>query len=171
MQNANNLSMGVFLGSALATMNAGDGMLAVSTSAFEGTAIEATRTWFAETGRKIWVVGPLEDAPAAATANIPGGEVLQHVAEDAKILGFLDEMEQKHGARSVIFVRCRHALASHPLTRSCSDRLWDRPLPEGPYKTAHVHRRAHCVPYAIPVVARITVRAGPKRHKYEDRSV
>jgi hypothetical protein len=79
-------------------------MLVVSSSAFEGASIDAGMQWLEGLGKQIYVVGPLEDVPAAATAKAPGAEAPKHAEEDAKILGFLDDMEQKHGLRSVIFV-------------------------------------------------------------------
>jgi hypothetical protein len=81
-----------------------DGMLVVSSSAFEGASIDAGRQWLEGLSRQLYVVGPLEDVPLAATAKAPGAEAPKHAEEDAKILGFLDDMEQKHGPRSVIFV-------------------------------------------------------------------
>jgi hypothetical protein len=100
-----NVSAALFLQGAYRSLLAVDGMVVVSTSAFERESIEIGRKWFAEDGKDTWVVGPLEDVPPAATANKAGAEIPQHAAEDAKILGFLDDMAQKHGARSVIYVR------------------------------------------------------------------
>jgi hypothetical protein len=86
-------------------MQAGNGILVASSSAFDGESIQAGRTWFAESGQDVWVIGPLENAPPAATESVPGAELPQHKEEDAQILGFLDDMKEKHGERSVIFVR------------------------------------------------------------------
>jgi hypothetical protein len=99
------VSAALFLQGAYRSLLAVDGMVVVSTSAFERESIEMGREWFAEDGKDTWVVGPLEDVPPTATANVAGAEVPQHAEEDAKILGFLDDMAQKHGARSVIYVR------------------------------------------------------------------
>jgi hypothetical protein len=81
-----------------------DGALLVSASAFERGGIDGGRKWFKELGKDLWVVGPLEEAPPAAIASVPGGEAPQHAEEDKKILGFLDDMKAKYGDRSVIFV-------------------------------------------------------------------
>jgi hypothetical protein len=86
-----------------------DGLLVVSSSTFEDASISAGRQWLEGLGKQLFVVGPLEDVPLAATAKAPITEAPKHAGEDAKILGFLGDMEQKHGPRSVIFVRphCR----------------------------------------------------------------
>jgi hypothetical protein len=85
-------------------LTAADGILVVSSSAIEGECIEAGRKWFEESNQRVWVVGPLENTPPASTTIIPGSEVPQHAAEDARILSFLDDMNKKHGSRSVIYV-------------------------------------------------------------------
>jgi hypothetical protein len=79
-------------------------MVLVSSSAFERESIQAGRTWIQGLGKELWIVGPLEGVPSVALANIPGAEAPQHTADDAKILGFLDDMEKEHGKNSVIFV-------------------------------------------------------------------
>jgi hypothetical protein len=81
-----------------------DGVLAVSVSAFEPGCVEAGHKWLGSLGKGLWLVGPLEDVPAAATQLVLGGEVPQHKAEDAKIMSFLDQMQAEHGNRSVIVV-------------------------------------------------------------------
>jgi hypothetical protein len=81
-----------------------DGVLVVSVSAFETGCVEAGRKWLGSLGKGLWLVGPLEDVPAAATQLVPGGEVPQHKAEDVKIMSFLDQMQAEHGNRSVIVV-------------------------------------------------------------------
>jgi hypothetical protein len=81
-----------------------DGVLAVSVSAFEPGCVEAGRKWLGSLGKGLWLVGPLEDVPAATTPTVPGKEVPQHKAEDAKIMSFLDQMQADHGKRSVIVV-------------------------------------------------------------------
>lgn len=85
-------------------MQTTDGVLVVSAPAFDGKSIEAGRAWFAESGQDVWVVGPLKNAPPATTALVSRDETPGTVHKDAKVLGFLDEMKHKHGARSVIFV-------------------------------------------------------------------
>jgi hypothetical protein len=102
------LSLGLFIRKAHRYIQAADGLLVVSASSFEGNAIEAGRAWLAESGQDVWAVGPLENAPPAATAPVPGAEVPLHSKEDAEILSFLDDMEKSHGANSVIFVRLPH---------------------------------------------------------------
>jgi hypothetical protein len=86
-------------------VQAADGLVVASSSAFEPGSVQVAREWLRGLGKDLWTVAPLEDAPAPATAQAPGAEVPQHSAEDAKILGFLDDMRAKHGERSVIFVR------------------------------------------------------------------
>jgi hypothetical protein len=81
-----------------------DGLLVVSSTAFERGGIDGGKKWIRDLGKDLWVVGPLEDAPPAATANISGGEAPQHAKEDEEVLGFLDNMKAKYGDRSVIFV-------------------------------------------------------------------
>jgi hypothetical protein len=110
-------------------IQAGDGILVVSSSAFDGKSIEAGRTWLAEIGQDVWIVGPLENAPPAATEPVPGAETPQHAEEDAEILGFLDDMKQKHGERSVIFVRPLRRRVSHS-TNAVVDRVRVDVLPE-----------------------------------------
>jgi hypothetical protein len=82
-----------------------DGVLLVSSSAFERDGIIAGKKWLQGLSKDLWLVGPLEDAPPAATANVPGREAPQHAEDDTMILGFLDDMKAKHGDHSVIFVR------------------------------------------------------------------
>jgi hypothetical protein len=83
---------------------AADGMAVVSSSAYERESLQIGRKWLSDLGKDLWVIGPLEDVPPAATANVPGGEVPQHTAEDVNILGFLDKMKELHGTHSVIYV-------------------------------------------------------------------
>jgi hypothetical protein len=82
-------------------VQAADGLVVASSSVFEPGSVQVAREWLRGLGKDLWTVAPLEDAPAPAT----GAEAPQHSAEDAKILGFLDDMRAKHGERSVIFVR------------------------------------------------------------------
>jgi hypothetical protein len=84
-------------------VQAADGVVVASSSAFEPGSVQVAREWLRGLGKDLWTVAPLEDAPA--TAQLPGAEAPSHSAEDAKILGFLDDMRAKHGERSVIFVR------------------------------------------------------------------
>jgi hypothetical protein len=104
LQNAIDVSPFVFLRGAHSALVDADGVLVATSSAFEAESINASRKWLAETGKQIWVVGPLEDVPPSVTTNIPGNEVPQHTEEDAKILGFLNDMLRNHGTRSVILV-------------------------------------------------------------------
>jgi hypothetical protein len=87
-----------------------DGLLVVSSSAFEDASINAGRQWLEGLGKQLFVVGPLEDVPLAATAKASITEAPKDAGEDATILGFLGDMEQKHGPRSVIFVRPHYRL-------------------------------------------------------------
>jgi hypothetical protein len=104
-QNARDVSMTAFLQSAHSALTAADGMLAATSSVVESASIEAARKWFGETGREIWIIGPLADAPLAEKIR----DVLS--ADETKILDFLDHMERKHGVRSVIYV-CRRCCSS-----------------------------------------------------------
>jgi hypothetical protein len=84
---------------------ASDGLVIASSAAVESGSVRVAREWLRSLGKDLWTVAPLEDVPARATAKVPGSEAPQHADEDAKILGFLDDMHAKHGDRSVIFVR------------------------------------------------------------------
>lgn len=78
-----------------------DGVLAASTSAFEKEAISSGRKWLESVGLDTYVVGPLEDAPARDVASNSN----YYSEEDAKIFEFLNSMQQKHGNKTVIYVR------------------------------------------------------------------
>jgi hypothetical protein len=84
---------------------ASDGLVVASSSSVEPGSVRAAREWMQGLGKDLWTVAPLEDVPAPVTTNVPGNEAPQHAEEDARILGFLDDMHEKHGDRSVIFVR------------------------------------------------------------------
>jgi hypothetical protein len=82
------------------TIQTCDGILGASTSAFEKEAISGGRKWFESIGLDTYIVGPLENAPVRDEASIS-----KHSEEDTKIFSFLDSMQQKHGNKSVIYVR------------------------------------------------------------------
>jgi hypothetical protein len=107
---------------------AADGIVVVATSAFERGSIEAGRAWLAGHMKHLWAVGPLEDVLPAMTApvhNMEGSHDQGH-----SVSAFLDQMEQTHGAHSVIFV-CPAPTATAPklVLNSTRSRLGRRTTP------------------------------------------
>jgi hypothetical protein len=78
-------------------MQVADGLVVVSSPAFEPGSVQVVREWLRGLGDDQRTFEDLEDGPASAPP--------QHSAEDVKILGFLDDMCTKNAERSVIFVR------------------------------------------------------------------
>jgi hypothetical protein len=97
-----NMSPVGFLTAARNNVTGSNGMIIVASSAFERESIVAGRQWLAGMGQDVWTVGPLEDTPPITAVDVSGSK---HV-EDSKILGFLDQMEERCGSRSVIYVSC-----------------------------------------------------------------
>jgi hypothetical protein len=116
-QNFLPFSPAIIVKDAHAFYTSSDGMVVVSSSAFEGESVKAGRQWLHGLGKDLWVVGPLEGTPSSALATVAGGEAPQHTEEDKVILGFLDDMENKHGKNSVIFVRVAAPSCELSLTR------------------------------------------------------
>jgi hypothetical protein len=81
---------------------AADGVVVVATSAFERGSIDAGRAWLAHHRKDLWAVGPLEDVLPAMTAPVHDMEGSHD--QGHSVSAFLDQMEQTHGADSVIFV-------------------------------------------------------------------
>jgi hypothetical protein len=82
-----------------------DGVIMVSSSAFEGESIAAGRQWLEGNGKDLYMVGPLENAPPSATLRSePGKKSQPGSPEDAEVLAFLDRMHSTSGARSTLFV-------------------------------------------------------------------
>jgi hypothetical protein len=81
-----------------------DGVVCVSSSAFEGDSIAASRKWLEESGKELWIVGPLEGVPPSTTAPEPRAEKPEHSEEDARVMSFFDKQVTLHGERRVLFV-------------------------------------------------------------------
>jgi hypothetical protein len=82
-----------------------DGVIMVSSSAFEGESSAAGRQWLEGNGKDLYMVGPLENAPPSATLKSEPGKGSQPSSpEDAEVLAFLDRMYSTSGAFSTLFV-------------------------------------------------------------------
>jgi hypothetical protein len=87
------------------TVVACDGVMAVTTSVLEQGSIGAWRTWLDSLSKDAYMVGPLESISAQA-GLLPTVKPNDRSQQDELVLAFLDRMLEKHGARSVIYVRC-----------------------------------------------------------------
>lgn len=78
--------------------------MAVTTSVLEQGSIGAWRTWLDSLRKDAYMVGPLESISAQA-GLLPAVKPSGRSQQDEVVLTFLDRMLEKHGARSVIYVR------------------------------------------------------------------
>jgi hypothetical protein len=76
-------------------------MFTVSTSAFDGEAMKVHDSWFDSMGHVHYAIGPLT-VPKAGEHAV--GKERENVAKDGHVVQFLDEMQAKHGNKSVIYV-------------------------------------------------------------------
>ncbi|KAF5368910.1 hypothetical protein D9758_003087 [Tetrapyrgos nigripes] len=78
-----------------------DGMFTVSTSAFDGEAMNVMNNWFDSMGHTHYSIGPLTIPKAGEDAIVGDNE------KDATldpVVGFLDQMQAKCGVKSVVYV-------------------------------------------------------------------
>ena len=87
-----------------------DGMLLVTPECYEPAAVAAVRSWFAETGREVYVCGPLLPATSKETAQ---GQERKHVGGSSEIEDFLNATLKTAGPKSLLYVRaCTFVLPS-----------------------------------------------------------
>ncbi|THH23192.1 hypothetical protein EUX98_g7990 [Antrodiella citrinella] len=78
-----------------------DGLIIASPEPYEPQTVAATKEWFAETSRPVWVVGPL--ATSANTQEAIANEEAQS-EKSADIKKFLDKTLKEHGEHSAIYI-------------------------------------------------------------------
>ncbi|CDO72778.1 hypothetical protein BN946_scf184994.g31 [Trametes cinnabarina] len=76
-----------------------DGMLLTSPASYEPEAVEAVSAWLGETGRPVYVCGPLLPAGSKAVSNEK-----KQSRQGAEITAFLDQTLQTSGERSLLYI-------------------------------------------------------------------
>ena len=97
------------------TLEKADGLLMYTAEAYEPEGVAAIKEWYAETGRKAYITGPLLPAApksaASATEQTPSNDL---------IINFLDETLKASGEKSLVYVSCMRVVAtSHILMLLC----------------------------------------------------
>ena len=82
-------------------MEKADGVLLFTPASYEPEAVAAAKSWFGETGRHAYAVGPLLPAASKATAQAHEKKLS---AESAEIITFLDETLKTSGEKSLVYV-------------------------------------------------------------------
>lgn len=82
------------------TWNACDGIIVTSPEVYEPAGIDALRSWFAETGRGTWVIGPLLHDLSNKEA-VAGEEAQSEKA--VEIRQFMDGVLAQYGAQSLVY--------------------------------------------------------------------
>lgn len=75
-----------------------EGIVITTTEVYEKASLEALKSWFAESKKPVYAVGPLLP-PTYGEPEILVGE------ENAEVQAFLEASLSRHGVRSLIFVR------------------------------------------------------------------
>ena len=86
-----------------------DGVILTSPQSYEPESTAAMKRWFADTGRPVYLCGPL--LPGASKAAAVENEVKQS-ANGAEIQAFLDEVLDARGEKSLLYV-CDHLVFKH----------------------------------------------------------
>ncbi|GJJ13356.1 hypothetical protein Clacol_007608 [Clathrus columnatus] len=83
-----------------------DGMICASNTAFEPEAYRATKEWFAETSRPLYVVGPLLPDSILSSELSNGSKIVdpQLSTDEKEIVAFLDNIYATSGSRSLLYV-------------------------------------------------------------------
>lgn len=84
-------------------MKKADGILLATPESYEPDAIAATKRWYAETGRPVYVTGPLVPSPSRPVSG-EGRERTSISMPEADTLMFLDEALKLSGKTSLVYV-------------------------------------------------------------------
>lgn len=71
----------------------GDGVIMISNSVYEGLTMTCTKKWLAQIGKPSYALSPL---------SLPKPK--HRMDEDQEVLNFLDTIQSKFGAKSLIYV-------------------------------------------------------------------
>ena len=82
-------------------LEAADGAISITPTSYEPEAVAAMRTWFGETGRPVYAVGPL--LPSASKEAAAANEKKQS-GEGSQIQEFLDATLKSSGPKSLLYV-------------------------------------------------------------------
>ncbi|KAK7463062.1 hypothetical protein VKT23_007648 [Stygiomarasmius scandens] len=77
-----------------------DGMFSVTSSAFEGGAINTWNRWFESIGQVHYPIGPL----SVPKAGLYGTDGHEDDKTYAPVVDFLNRMQEKHGEKSVVYI-------------------------------------------------------------------
>ncbi|KAI1796353.1 UDP-Glycosyltransferase/glycogen phosphorylase [Ganoderma leucocontextum] len=83
------------------TFEASDGLFMFTPTSYEPEAVASAKTWFAETGRPAYAVGPLLPSASKATAAANEGK---QSAESSEIQEFLDATLKSSGEKSLVYI-------------------------------------------------------------------
>ncbi|KAI0779720.1 UDP-Glycosyltransferase/glycogen phosphorylase [Fomes fomentarius] len=83
------------------TLEKADGLLLFTPTSYEPEAVKSARSWFGETGRQVYAVGPLLPAASKATAQANEKKLS---AEATEIIAFLDETLKTSGEKSLVYI-------------------------------------------------------------------
>lgn len=98
------------------------GVLTFDAADYYPEAVSEFRSWFAETSRKVYYVGPLVPDGSALASSPQNGQRAQ-----GGVLSFLDDQLTARGERSVVYVRRAFVCASFVLLTAYlvfADILW-----------------------------------------------
>lgn len=99
-----------------------DGIITPTTEAFDPPeSIAAMRKFLGLTGRKLYMLGPLQ--PAISGENSVSNELSQS-SQGQEIATFLERILKSHGPKSLIYVRIRTSSYRRPRLTALSDVLW-----------------------------------------------
>lgn len=101
-------------------------MMLFTPTSYEPEAVKAARSWFGETGRQVYAVGPLLPAASKATAQANEKKLS---AEANEIITFLDKTLKTSGKKSLVYVSlCLRYDWRSLLMHRAIDLLWVRLL-------------------------------------------
>ena len=81
-----------------------DGIILMSSAAYEPEADAATRSWMSETGRPVFSAGPLLPSNSSRSKALEKEKALSPQANE--IQTFLDTTLKNSGEKSLLYVRC-----------------------------------------------------------------
>ncbi|KAF5369031.1 hypothetical protein D9758_003110 [Tetrapyrgos nigripes] len=89
----------MFIDLARTYIASGQGMFILSSTPYDGEAIDATKEWFSSLGQVAYPVGPalLPDSPSGPSVTSTRGDI-------KPVVEFLDKMQKVHGEKSVVYM-------------------------------------------------------------------
>ncbi|KAI0745369.1 UDP-Glycosyltransferase/glycogen phosphorylase [Earliella scabrosa] len=81
------------------TLGKADGLLMYTAEAYEPEGVAAIKEWYAETGRKAYITGPLLPAAPKSTAS-----ATEQTPSNDLIISFLDETLKASGEKSLVYI-------------------------------------------------------------------